>query len=255
MKKIRFVCLVIALILCMQFFAFAAGSRSGFVFDYSNALSAAKCDSLSQKAADLGSKYGCGIYVLVSDDYTGDIYKAAYTFYHDYELGLGSERNGIILLLSPYYREFAFFVYGSDAGYAFNDYAQTVVEDSFYSDFADNDWSGGIDDFIDACKKALSAAESGSPLRKKAGFEYGIAYVIAALIALIVCLVCARGMKSAKKRTEAHEYIAANGIDVSFSNDKFLYQTVSVHHVNNSSSSRPTSSRSGGGGSGRSGRF
>jgi len=197
----------------------------------------------------------CGIYVLVTDDYASDVYEAAYTFYHDYELGLGSGRNGIILLLAPYNREFAFFVYGDSAEYAFNNYAQTVLEDSFYSDFSDDDWSGGIDDFIDACEKALAAAEDGSPLRKKASFEYGVAYVIAAVIALIVCLVCARGMKTAKKGVSASEYISTGGVDISFANDKFLYQTVSVQNVNNSSSSRPTASRSGGGGSGRSGKF
>ena len=81
-------------------------------------------------------------------DYT-DVFDAAADIYHSMNFGAGENRDGIMVLLSMDERDYAMFVYGKNAEYAFNKYGQEQLEDAFLGYFSDNDWYGGASHYLD----------------------------------------------------------------------------------------------------------
>jgi uncharacterized membrane protein YgcG len=150
-------------------------------------------------------------------------------------------------------RDFSFFVYGEKAEYALNDWGQMMLEDEFVDDLADNRWYDGLEDFIGYCDYALEQAQKGEPVRESLVPYFLAVWVIAAIIGAVVCLVLYSGMKTAKVKTQAHDYISDGGLRLTRTGDIFTHQTVRSRKIQSSSGS--SGSRSGGGGSGRSGKF
>ena len=103
-----------------------------YVFDVSDLLPFEQWEELENRAETISKRQNCGIYFALVDDFTdygyGDIYEVTYTIYHDNELGMGENRDGIIVMLSMEERDCAMFVYGEYAEYAFNEYGQLMLE-------------------------------------------------------------------------------------------------------------------------------
>lgn len=196
------------------------------------------------------------------DDYTeygnGSVFEVTYQLYHGSELGMGSGRDGIIVLLSMAERDYAMFVYGEYAEYAFDEYGQEKLEEQFLGDFGENDWYGGISNYLDACEEYLTKADAGKPVRR----PYWIWFVISAgcscLAAGTVCLWLLRKMKSVHQKAEADAYLTAGGLHLTKQYDRYTHTTetrTKIQKESSGGSGGSTYSESGGGGSGRSGKF
>ena len=229
-----------------------------YVFDVSDLLSFEQWEELESRAATLSQKHHCGIYFALVDDFTdygsGDVYETTYTLYHDSQLGMGEGRDRIIVLLSMAERDYAMFVYGDNAEYAFNDYGQLMLEEAFLDDFGNNDWYGGISHYLDACDEFLTKAEEGKPVRESPLPSIAIATGASCLIAAIVCSVFKYRMRTVHQQTEANAYITEGGLQLTDQYDQYTHTTETRTKIEKESSSG-TSSESGGGGSGRSGNF
>ncbi len=85
-----------------------------------------------------------GGYIVTVEDYrdfhSEGVYKATYTIYHQYTMGEGPNRDGIMLLLSMADRDWAMFCYGSHCEYAFNSYGQEKLEKVFLDNFGEDDF-------------------------------------------------------------------------------------------------------------------
>ena len=108
------------------------GADMNYIFDLSDQLSFEEWAELEARASDISQRHGCGVYVAFVDDFTeygggNDVYKTTYQLYHANELGMGENRDGIIILLSMDERDYAMFVYGKNAEYAFNKDRKSVV--------------------------------------------------------------------------------------------------------------------------------
>ena len=106
-----------------------------YIFDLSDQLSYEEWAELEARASDISQRHGCGVYAAFVDDFTeygggNDVYKTTYQLYHASELGMGADRDGIIILLSMDDRDYAMFVYGDHAEYAFYRYGQKELEDA-----------------------------------------------------------------------------------------------------------------------------
>ena len=95
----------------------------------------------------------------------GSVYETTYQLYHNSGLGYGLGRDGIIVLLSMEERDYAMFVYGEYAEYAFNEYGREMLEERFLGNFGDNDWYGGISNYLSGCEEFLAKAEADDPVR------------------------------------------------------------------------------------------
>ncbi|MDD7221776.1 MAG: TPM domain-containing protein [Eubacteriales bacterium] len=232
-----------------------------YIFDLSDQLSYEEWVELEARASDISQRHGCGVYAAFVDDFTeygggNDVYKTTYQLYHASELGMGADRDGIIILLSMDDRDYAMFVYGDHAEYAFDRYGQKELEDAFLGYFGDNDWYGGVSHYLDTCDEYLTRAEEGKPVRKNTLPMYLIVVVASCAIAGGICLMLKWQMKTVHKKAEANEYVAAGGLNLTKQYDRYTHTTETRRKIHDDSDSNSgTSSCSGGGGSGRSGKF
>lgn len=231
-----------------------------YIFDVSDLLGYEEWRELESRAGAYSQNHHCGIYFALVDDYTdygdGSVYQVTYEIYHQMQLGMGDNRDGIIVLLSMEERHYAMFVYGDYAEYAFNEFGQEKLEEKFLGDFGHDDWYGGIANYLDACDEFLTMAEAGEPVRPPYELYFFAIAVLACLAAGIVChwLVC--NMKGVRQKAEANAYIAKDGLHLEIQRDQFIRTSVTRSRIEKESSGSGSSRReSGGGGSGRSGRF
>lgn len=238
-----------------------------YVFDISDLLTYEEWEELEARAADISNRQHCGVYFALVDDFTdygdGGVYEVTYQLYHGSELGMGSGRDGIIVLLSMAERDYAMFVYGEYAEYAFDEYGQEKLEETFLPDFGDDDWYGGISHYLNTCDEFLTKAESGEPVREAlwvwvVSYLFMIIFITAVccVISGIICYMLLRGMKTVSQKVEANEYIAEGGLQLTERYDQYTHTTETRTKIQKESSSGgSTYSESGGGGSGRSGKF
>ena len=170
---------------------------------------------------------------------------------------MGENRDGIIILLSMAERDYAMFVYGTYAETAFNSYGQEKLEKAFLGNFKEDDWYGGVSNYLSTCDEYLTRADAGKPVRESPALLIAIAVVASCLLSGAICLFLKRSMKTVHQKVEANEYVAPGGLQLSKQYDRYTHTTEVRSKISssNDSSSSGTSSCSGGGGSGRSGKF
>lgn len=213
---------------------------------------------LSQMAQKVEEQYGVGVYMVSVEDYRAldpaGVYEATYGVYHEYTMGVGNERNGIMLLLSMNDRDYALFCYGEKAEYAFSEYGLAKLEEEFLDNFAENDWAGGFEDYIRTCASYLGQAADGKPVSQSPVKYILICVAVSLLIAGIVCAVLVGQMKTVHRKKSAEAY-AAGGLELTEQYDQFTHRTETRRKIERNDTSSGSHSESGGGGSGRSGKF
>ena len=133
-KPNGFVSVLLALCLLLAPMTVFAESNAqlNYVTDDAGILTDSQWEDLEQRAQQVSEEYQCGVYMITVDDYTDysteSVYTADYTIYHDYEMGMGEDRDGIMILLSMEDRDYAMFVYGPKASEVFNAYGQEQLE-------------------------------------------------------------------------------------------------------------------------------
>lgn len=275
--KRRLACILLAALLllglCCTAFAEAPATEAQLwnITDTVGLLTSDEDQSLEARAEEISAQYGVGIYLLILEDYSeyyDDPYETAYELYHQNTLGMGEDRDGVILLMSMSDRKYATFFYGPKAEYAFDAYGQELMEEEFLDDFRDDDWYDGFEDYLEVCDEYLARAEAGDPVRGDYSSAGGssvsgigttilICLGISAVIAMIVCLILRGKMKSVRKGTHADAYVTGS-LNLTASRDQYTHTTetrTKIEHESSDSSGGGSSACSGGGGSGRSGSF
>ena len=275
--KRRLACIVLAALLllglCCTAFAEAPATEPQLwnITDTVGLLTSDEDLTLEARAEEISAQYGVGIYLLILEDYSeyyDDPYETAYERYHQNTLGMGEDRDGVILLMSMSDRKYATFFYGPKAEYAFDAYGQELMEEEFLDDFRDDDWYDGFEDYLEVCAEYLERAEAGDPVRKDDSSAGGssvsgigttilVCLGISAVIAMIVCLILRGKMKSVRKGTHADAYVTGS-LNLTASRDQYTHTTetrTKIEHESSDSSGGDSSACSGGGGSGRSGSF
>ena len=137
-KRIR--CLLLVLMFCLVLCVGAAaaeqtGAQLSYVTDAAGLLSENENMLLEKMAESVSKKYGVGVYIVTVEDYrdfhSEGVYKATYTIYHEYTMGEGPNRDGIMLLLSMTDRKWAMFCYGSRCEYALRQRMQRLSGKGF----------------------------------------------------------------------------------------------------------------------------
>lgn len=237
-----------------------SGGGMQYVYDVSGLLTYEQWQELEHRAQTISQRCRCGVYFAIVDDYTdygdGSVYETTYQLYHNSGLGYGLGRDGIIALLSMEERDYAMFVYGEYAEYAFNEYGREMLEERFLGNFGDNDWYGGISNYLSGCEEFLAKAEADDPVRPSYWPRIAMMTALSCLAAGIVCYILLRGMKTVRPGAKADAYVAAGGLQLTEQRDQFSHTTVTRTAIRKESSGGgSTRSESGGGGSGRSGKF
>ncbi len=229
-----------------------------YVFDVADMLSYDQWRELEDRAAEISETHNCGVYFAFVEDYTetgaDDIYEAAYSAYHSSKLGMGEDRDGIIVVLSMKERDYAMFVYGEYGEYAFSEYGCEQLEGEFLSYFGNDDWYGGVSAYLEACDEYLTLADEGKPVRANAMWGICLGVVLSFMVSGAVCTKLKKKMVNVQEKTEANAYVTAGGLALTEQSDIYTH-TTETRTKKEKSSSGGSVSRSGGGGHGRSGKF
>ena len=274
-KRILTVLLVLVFLLGLSAFV-SAESQLWYITDDAGILTSDENTELEAYAQSVSETYGVGVYIVTIDDYSDyydDPYETAWQIYHEYTLGEGDDRDGVILLLSMDNRKFATFFYGPQAEYAFNAYGQELLEGYFLDDFRADDWANGCRHFLSGCEYFLSQAASGDPVRQGDYSSGGdssqdssvsplrfiswriIGWIVfsSMFFSLIVCVLLKGKMRSVRKASAANAYVSGE-LNLTASRDQYTHTTETRTRIEHESSGG-SHAESGGGGSGRSGSF
>ena len=244
MKKRFVLAMILCIALCLAFGGAALASSSGdslsYVSDTVGLLSLDEQQELETTAVQLAERYGCGVYVFIVDDYTdytnGSIQDFSEAMYDYYGLGLGDDRNCLILSLSMSERDYDLDAHGSIGNYAFTDYGKEQLAQEFIDDFRYDNWFDGFRDYMSTAGQYLEAAENGTPVDEysdggeidpavSTGVNILLIVGVPCLISLAVCGIFAAQMKTARRQTGARGYISHGGVDMRVTQDQFLYHT------------------------------
>ena len=247
-------CLTVALVLLMSVLlaspAFAAGT-DGYVTDDAGILTDAEIQKLEQEAKAVSQKHDFGVYLITVEDFSAftnssDIFDGATALYKKYDLGVGAERKGVLLLLSMDDRDFSLVTYSDYGNYVFDQSTREEMTDAFLDDFGHDDWYAGFADYIAECD--TGKVQSGIALR------IGMIFLIPLIVAFIVITILGNKMRSVARAVEAAEY-ADGGLELTDSYDQFTHSTEVRRKRKEESSDNGTRSKSSGGFGGTSGKF
>lgn len=252
------------------------------VTDAANLLTESEWQTLETRLSELSEATGCGIYIVTVEDYRvdydGEILGCAEEVFLQYDLGLGDERNGLMLMLSMAERDFALIAHGTYANTTFPDWVRNSITTNFLDDFRENDWYGGFRDFADDAELYLydiSEPEDYGYGDETIGIEtepyvpeprakqvldrflhyFPILLIPCGIVALIICLILKGKMKTAIEKKDASDYITPVGLELTGRSDVFVRRTEhrEVKPQENHSSGSGSGFSGGGGGSGFSG--
>ena len=229
MKKRFVLAMVLCIALCLAFGGAAyasSGGSLGYVTDTVGLLTQDEQRELETTAAQLAESYGCGVYVIIVEDYTdytnGGIEDFSEAMYDHYGLGLGDDRNCLLLSLSMSERDYDLDAHGSIANRAFTDYGKEQLAQEFIDDFRYDNWFDGFRDYM---------STAGQYLEESDGANILMIVGIPCLISLAVCGIFAAQMKTARRQTGARGYISHGGVDMRVTQDQFLYHTETRQHI------------------------
>ena len=233
-----------------------------YVKDGAGLMSDAERQTLESKAGELADRYGTGVYVLTVDDYrsyggSSSIELWTEKLYLDNQLGLGSEQNGVILALSMAERDYCLKIYGSDALFAYTDYAQGQLTDRFVSSFRNNDWYGGFSAYLNFGEKILKEAADGTPMERTVNWAGMIGG--SSLLSLLIGFITGKGRVGSLRRTMKNTGIKRTAVNyISHESGMYMrskqdhYVNTTVNRVRVSGSQNKTGGHGGGGGGGTS---
>ena len=260
MKKRIFTCLLALLaVLTMIVPAWAEQTEDDlFVYDTENLLTEDEWLELEPLADEISWRYDCAVYIVTIydyEDYDSDIHYAAVNIYDSNSFGIGENREGIMLMLSTYARDYDLYVRdGGTAEYAVNKYGRHQMTEEFLDNFAEDDWAGGFRDYLNTCAEYLSLAEQGHPVRKPLIKVLPMALGIGIVLALAVCLFLKAKMKSVRQGAEADTYVTAEGLNLTEQYDNYTHTTETRRKISRDDDGG-SSDHSGGGGSSTSGKY
>ena len=150
----------------------------------------------------------------------------AKNYYISNGLGYGDEQSGILFLLAVGSRKYVTITYGEGVT-AFTDYRIEQQEDEIVPQLSDEEWADAAYTYIDMCDDALDYyADHGEPIDvdNDIGLEdLLIAMIFPLGISAFICLILYHQMKTARKKTEADEYMP--GFTLRVKRDRYTHTT------------------------------
>ena len=224
-----------ALLLCVMpaMFVYAADDMPRLV-DEADLLSDSDEAELLGKLDEISERQQMDIVVLTVNSLEGKSPEEYADDFYDYNgYGFGDGRDGILFLISMGEREMCM----STAGYgitAFTDAGQNYIYDQIMTYIKDGDYATAFTIFAAQCDGFITQARTGEPYDidnlPEEPFSVVGALIIAVGIGCIISLIATGIMRlqlhSVYSRQAAEDYMIKDSMQVTRSNDLFLYKQV-----------------------------
>lgn len=271
-----FTCILLAVLICILSLTpvLAADAYSpDKIVDEADLLTSAEESKLRERAADVIGKYDCDIVIITVSSLEGISAESAADDCFDYiGYGIGSDRSGILLLVSIGDREWHMSTSGR-AIQVFTDYGLDYIGDTVSDSLGDGDYFEAFEDFIKLCDDFLNEYETSGRAydtnhklkerRSLSGYIFlaVISLGAGALIAFAATSSMKNKLKTVRPQNMANAYAENGGVNFTVSKDIFLYRTVrrtprpKDNYGSRGGGSRMHTSSSGRSHGGRSGKF
>lgn len=239
-----------SVLFCASIFA---QSNHQNIFDKAGVLTAEQVEALEMHCDSVFADFSFPLYVVtLNDSEHTDIESFAEELYATMDLGYGSSKTGMMLLMNFAYRDYDICAYGNTAHKIFTDSRKNSIASGFLPSFREDEWYKGFYSYIAGSAKYLKreikpASKSNSVIDYEVLLQaLLIAFGISLIMALLICLVMKSKMKSVKKAKRADSYILQSEVKLSQSSDTFTHNTVQVIPIAQNNSSGKTTISSGG---------
>lgn len=234
-KKIISVLFAIVLCFCTALPALAADDESvetGFTGEYNrvqdlaDVLSQEDYDRISDLYDEIAERQHIDIVFCITNNLNGATPKDyAIAFYEKFDFGYGDEKDGIILLLSLDSRDWRIETRGR-AIKIFNDSEIQSIGSRLKLDLTNNNYAAAAENFADICDEDITAYNE-----RTGGVLPPPLWIAVAIVAgIVVAFVIVRSMKSklktVKMQAAAGSYLKSGSLNITQSNDIFLYSNV-----------------------------
>ena len=163
-------------------------------------------------------------------------------FYDEYGYGYGTNRDGVVLLLSMAERDWRILSNGFAAD-AITPSEIDEIGDHIVEELSAGEYYEAFLEFASLCVYEIDGERNGFP------FDFGMSLLISVVIGFAVAFIATGIMRSklrsVRSQTGAREYTVPGSMQLTRSNDLFLYRTLNRRHKPQQTSS---GSRGGGGG-------
>ena len=284
-KKIISILFAIILCFCMTMPAFAVDvttptseaeeviTEPGFaetcyrLQDLAKVFDSSEREELNEKLDEISYKNKLDITVCFTNSLEGRA-TADYAEeqYENYEFGYGENKDGVMLLISFEKNEW----YVATRGYAiqaFTDAGIQYIGEKIKPDLADGYYYDVVDTYIAICDQFITAARNGNPYggstetsttKEDASLLPPPMWILISIgagviVALIVVGSMKKKLKTVNMQAEANRYLRNGSLNITESNDIFLYSNVtrSAKAKNNSNTHESSSGNTYGGGGGK----
>lgn len=213
--------------------------------DDADLLSDSEEEQLLTRLDQISEQQKCDVAIVTINELENTSATAYADDFFDYNgYGIGSNKDGILLLISKTDRDWAISTHGSGIN-AFTDAGQEYMVDTFKPYLSDNKYYKAFDKFASLCDEFLTQAATGTPFDNgnlpRGMFELGKNLLFSVgfglLAAIIVIIVMALKLKSVGQQSTATDYIRQDSLEITKSHEIFLYNTVSRTKKESESSS------------------
>ena len=225
----------------------ATGYEEYFVVDDADLLSDFEETSLNETLKKISHTYNAQVIVATIDSMEGaDIDTFIEFSYDQFEFGYGENYDGVFLFVCMDPREYRILSNGFAAD-AISPDAIDSISDNIVDDLSSGDYISAFEQYAEECEYYLDGHINGFPFNFAKNLLISIA--IGLVLALIVTTNMKSKLKSVKMQAAATEYTKPGSMQVTYTNDFFLYRVIDRQKKESKSSSSSGSSRNIGGGS------
>ena len=236
MMKKSFFITALAVILCFLF-SMATLAASPRVFDQADVLTDVEEEVLLAQLDEASEQNGVDIVVAIVSSCNGETIQ-----YHAEELYYSGDFNhdGVMLIVSMEERQTYIYRSGLGETALTADEGDAIIE-SISVSLSGEDYMTAFTMYADECAYQIDGEINGFPF--KFGRNLIISLVIGFVVAFIVTGVMRGQLKSVRQQPGATEYTKPGSMQVTVSNDFFLYRTVTRRKKEKNNSSSGGSSR------------
>jgi len=213
------------------------------VLDEAALLTDSEAAALNEKLHSVSNTYNAQVLVVTLPSMNdGDIDGFVEYLYDTMGFGFGENRDGVLLLVCMDPREYRILSNGF-AGDAITPSDIEDIGDEIVPDLSGGNYASAFNTFADETASYLDIHLNGVPFNLFKKLIVGL--IIGFIIGFIVTLIMKSQLKSVHRQNQANSYVKSGSMNVTLSNDLFLYRNVTRTKKESSSSS--SRSRSGGG--------
>ena len=216
-----------------------------YVNDYADLLSDSEELELNKKLLAFKNRYGIDAVIVTTNSTNGMNIRDYADDFYDYN---GYGKDGILIVLDMYNREWWFSTKGKGIDY-FTDYGLDQIIEDMYDDLRSGNYNGAFSTYVKDVEQFTESAINGNtidyqPEEIRFGLtNIAVSALIGLFISLVTMLVLKGQLKSVSRQRLAHNYIVGNSFMLTGASDLFVNR-----HVTRSRRPEPTRSSGGGGG-------